>query len=213
MERDPITVRRTTPKSLVLFVVLVMTSFSMAPAVAQKKKSPPKSATPAKPVDELTRLRAEFVKATQDYKANLTQLIASYEKSVVKAQQKLDQSRVLYTQGLISKNDLEAAERALAEANDKVTETRQRVTNADAQIADTLVEAEAEKSLAKTKSLPKGSMLRTTAYIRYNGGASWALTDAWKVQRFFQDTFKHPLPIAVFGQGSIHDRWRLDHHN
>jgi hypothetical protein len=33
------------------------------------------------------------------------------------------------------------------------------------------------------------------------------------VQRFFLDAFKRPLPIAVFGQGSIHDRWRLDHHN
>jgi hypothetical protein len=21
------------------------------------------------------------------------------------------------------------------------------------------------------------------------------------------------LPVAVFGQGAIHDRWRLDHHN
>jgi hypothetical protein len=56
-------------------------------------------------------------------------------------------------------------------------------------------------------------MVTTAAYIRFNGGASWALTDSWKVQRFFLDTFKKPLPIAVFGQGAIHDRWRLDHHN
>ena len=33
------------------------------------------------------------------------------------------------------------------------------------------------------------------------------------MQRFFQDAFKKPLPVAVFGQGSIHDRWRLDHRN
>jgi hypothetical protein len=49
--------------------------------------------------------------------------------------------------------------------------------------------------------------------IRYNGGSGWALSEAWKVQRFFQDTFKKPLPVAVFGQGAIHDRWRLDHRN
>jgi len=49
--------------------------------------------------------------------------------------------------------------------------------------------------------------------IRYNGGAVWGLSDVWKVQRFFSDAFKKPLPVAVFGQGAIHDRWRLDHHN
>ena len=30
---------------------------------------------------------------------------------------------------------------------------------------------------------------------------------------FFQDTFQRSLPIGVFGQGAIHDRWRLDHRN
>lgn len=56
-------------------------------------------------------------------------------------------------------------------------------------------------------------MVSTVAMIRYNGAANWGLSDAFKVQRFFQDTFKRPLPVAVFGQGAIHDRWRLDHHN
>ena len=197
--------------SLAVLCFLIVTNTNTS---AQKKKSAPKpQATKTKPVDELTKLRAEYMKATQDYKTSLGQLLASYEKSAAKAEQKLSQSRELFAQGLIAKNDLESSEKALAEANAKVSETRQRMTNADAQIADTLVEAEAEKSLAKNKSLPKGSTLRTTAYIRYNGGASWALTDAWKVQRFFQDSFKRPLPIAVFGQGAIHDRWRLDHHN
>jgi hypothetical protein len=56
-------------------------------------------------------------------------------------------------------------------------------------------------------------MVKTASYIRYNGATMWGLSDAWKVQRFFQEAFKKPLPVAVFGQGSIHDRWRLDHHN
>ena len=88
-----------------------------------------------------------------------------------------------------------------------------QMAGADSQIADTLLEAEAEKNLAKVKPIPRGGMVSTTAMIRYNGGAAWALSDAWKVQRFFLEAFKKPLPIAVFGQGSIHDRWRLDHRN
>lgn len=195
-------------------VVTALLVLGCVPAAAQKKKTTTKAKpAPAKPVDELARLRDEFIKATKDYKASLEKLLASYENSAAKAETRLSQSRELFAQGLISKNDVAASERALAEANHKVAETRQRMDSADAQIADTLVEAEAEKSLAKARPMAKGSLLNTAAYIRFNGGASWALSDAWKVQRFFLDTFKKPLPIAVLGQGSIHDRWRLDHHN
>jgi hypothetical protein len=197
----------------------VMLILGSTPALGQKKatatRARPAKSKPAqaKPVDELTRLRDEFIKATNAYKASLEKLVASYEKNVAKAETRLSQTRELFAQGLVSKNDLEASERSLAEANDKVTQTKQRMNGADAQIADTLLEAEAEKTLAKSKPLAKGSLLKTAAYIRFNGGASWALSDAWKVQRFFLDAFKKQLPIAVFGQGAIHDRWRLDHHN
>jgi hypothetical protein len=202
---------RATSYALILAAVLVC---GCALVTAQKKKTTTKAkSAPAKPVDELTRLREEFIQATKEYKASLEKLLASYEKNVVSAEKRLSQSRELFAQGLISKNDVAASERTLAELNDKVTETKQRMKSAEAQIAETLVEAEAAKTLAKSKPMAKGSLLNTAAYIRYNGGASWALSDAWKVQRFFVDTFKKPLPIAVFGQGSIHDRWRLDHHN
>ena len=195
-------------------LIVVALLFHCWPAVAQKRK-PAAKAKPAqtKPIDELARLREEFIKATKEYKDSLEKLLASYEKSVAKAETHVTQSRELFAQGLISKNDVEASERALADASDKVTETKLRMSGADAQIADALVEADAERTLAKSKPMAKGSLLKTAAYIRFNGGASWALSDAWKVQRFFSDTFKKPLPIAVFGQGSIQDRWRLDHHN
>ncbi|MEO7970694.1 MAG: TolC family protein [bacterium] len=195
-------------------LIVVALLFACLPATAQKKKSTTKAKpVPAKPVDELAKLRAEFIQATKDYKGSLEKLLASYEKTVVTAEKRLTQSRELLAQGLISKNEVAASERSLADANDKVTETKLRMNSADGQIADALVEADAEKTLARTKPMAKGSLLQTAAYIRYNGGASWALSDAWKVQRFFLDAFKRPLPIAVFGQGSIHDRWRLDHHN
>jgi len=180
---------------------------------AQKKLASPKRANQPKPVDELAKLREEFIKATRDYKANLEKLLAIHEKNVRKAEDHVAQSRELFTQGLISKNDFEASERAVAEAKDKVTEVNQRIAGADTQIADTLLEADAEKKLAKSKPIPKGGLVKTASFIRYNGSAVWALSDAWKVQRFFLDAFKKPLPIAAFGQGAIHDRWRLDHHN
>jgi hypothetical protein len=179
-------------------------------AAATKKRT---KAKPAKPVDELAKLREEFVNATNEYKASLAKLRVSYEKDVTKAEKELAKSQELFAAGLISRNQVELNETQLAKARENVNDVDAKMKGADSQIADTLLEAEAAQKLAKSAPLARGGLIRNAAMIRYNGGAAWALGDAWKVQRFFQDAFKKPLPIAVFGQGSIHDRWRLDHHN
>lgn len=176
-------------------------------APAQKKK--------AKRVErqtELARLRDEFIKATKEYKASLTRLIELYERDVTKAEERLVQSQKLLSEGLISKNQVSENEVALARAKDKVNEAQRQMANADTQIASAFLEAQAEAQLARTP-LRRGALLRTTSYIRYSGSGGWNLSDAWKVQRYFMDSFRKQLPIGVFGQGAIHDRWRLDHRN
>ena len=50
-------------------------------------------------------------------------------------------------------------------------------------------------------------------FIRFNGGASWSLADAGKIEKFFSQTFGHALPISAFGQTATHDRLRFDHRN
>jgi len=119
----------------------------------------------------------------------------------------------LFDEGLVARKEIEENERLVAAEKDKVTETRRQMANADTQIADMLVEETAEQQLAKNPRLARGGFVSTTSFIRFNGAAAWGLNDAWKVERFFSDAFKKPLPIAVFGQGSIHDRWHLDHRN
>lgn len=187
--------------ALLLFLVAAVTTS------AQTKK--PKA---IRPVNQLAKLREEFVSATKEYKASLAKLLAIYERNVTRTEDKLSQSQKLFNEGLISKNQLAESETAVAAAKDKVSETQGQMGNADAQIADTLIEAQAEAQMSKT-SLRKGSLVSTTSYIRYSGAGTWALSDAWKVQRFFLDSFKKQLPVGVFGQGAIHDRWRLDHRN
>jgi hypothetical protein len=191
----------------------VGTRHSAAKTKTQTARSSKARSTPAKPKDELSRLREEFIKATNEYKASLEKLRQSYEKSLSKAEGELTKSQELFAAGLISKKTLEAGEAEVAQAKDKVADVNRRMTSADSQIADTVLEAEAEKTFARTRGIPKGGLLSTTAMIRYNGATVWALSDAWKVQQFFLNAFKKPLPVAVFGQGAIHDRWRLDHRN
>lgn len=184
-------------------------------AQAQRKKTarPPAKTAPGQQVDELSRLHDEYIKATKDYKESLQKLLALYQDSVKKAEQKRDQTQKLFDAGLIARVDLEKAELAVTNAGLKVSEAQQQINAADTQIAQTLVEVEGEKQIAKLGPIRKGSLIRTTSFIRYNGVGAWSLSQAGKIEMFFQQAFKRPLPIAVFGQGAIHNQWRLDHHN
>jgi hypothetical protein len=170
-----------------------------------------KKAVPAR--DELTKLREEYIQATKQYRISLEKLLTIYEENAKRAEAKLAQSKQLFADGLIARSQVEESEHALAVEEGKVADVQRQMSTADTQIANVLVEAQADAQIARSLRLAKGGLTRTTAYIRYNGGAAWGLGDAWKVQQFFSDTFHRALPVAVFGQGAIHDRWRLDHRN
>ncbi len=193
-------------------LVLLLGLFSVIFAISDHAQGKKAKSKPVPPVNELAKLQEDFIKATKEYKASLAKLQAIYERNVTRAEGKLAQTQALFKEGLVSKNQLAESETAVAAAKDKVSEAVRQMATADTQIADTLLEAQAEASMAKTP-MRKGSLLTTTSYIRYSGAGAWMLSDAWKVHRFFLESFKKQLPVAVFGQGSIHDRWRLDHRN
>ncbi len=180
---------------------------------AQKKSARPAKPTPTQAASVLSKLRDEYVKATNEYKASLQRLLGLYQEGLKKAEARRDKSESLFAQGLISKRELDDAERTVTDANLKVSGVQQQIGSADTQIAQTLVEVEGEKQLAKLGPIRRGSLVRTTSFIRYSGIGHWLLSQAGAIEVFFQQTFKRPLPIAVFGQGAIHNQWRLDHHN
>jgi hypothetical protein len=196
----------------VIALVLMLVCCLVVPA--QKKKPKSKKTEPSPPPQtELAKLREDYVSATKDYKSSLEKLLAIYEANVTKAEAKLVTTKKLLDEGLISKVQVEEQQRLVDQEKAKVTETQRQISGADSQIADVLVEADADAQLAKNLRLSKAKLIRTSSFMRYNGSGGWGLGDAWKIQRFFSDTFHKELPIAVFGQGAIHDRWRLDHHN
>jgi hypothetical protein len=180
----------------------------------QKKKtvSKPKPA-PAQNDNELSKLHDNYIKSTKEYKASLEKLLALYQASARKTEARVSQSKKLFADGLISLREVEQSDRAQADANLKVTEVQTQISGADTQIAQTLIEIEGDKQIAKLGPYAKGSLIKTSSFIRYTGAGSWVLSQAGKVEAFFQQAFKRPLPIAVFGQGSIHNQWHLDHRN
>lgn len=204
---------------LVLLTLIIL--ISAPSSFAQKKKAPTqkqtttaeKKTTPASSDNELSKLRDEYISATKEYKGSLQKLINLYQADVQKAEQKVKQIQQLLTEGLVSKREVEQSERALEDAKLKVTGAEQQLANADTQIAQVLLEVEGEKQAAKLGRQRKGTTITTASFIRYTGAGGWVLSQAGKIESFFQQAFKRPLPIAVFGQGSIHNQWRLDHRN
>ena len=195
---------------LTAWCVVIVTMLSVDVSAQRKTKKKP---APASPPTELTKLREEFIKATNEYKASLGKLLPFYENEVKRAEEKLEVSKKLLAEGLVPRAQVEENERALALAKEKIADTNRQLANAEAQIAGVLVEAAANEEIAKNLRLAKQRLVRTAAFTRFTGAGGWNVGEAWKIQRFFSDTFKKQLPIAVFGQGAIHDRWRLDHRN
>ena len=195
---------------LCAWLLLVAASFSVG--VSAQRKSKKRPAAPAQPT-ELARLREEYVKASNEYKTSLQKLLVIYEGNVKKAEEKLEQSRKLLAEGLISRVQFEESERGLATAKNEVAGIQRQITNADQQVASIFVETQAEKEISRNLRLARQSLVRTSSFTRFTGAPGWGLNEAWKVQKFFSDTFNKQLPIAVFGQGAIHERWRLDHRN
>ena len=183
------------------------------PVFAQKRSTHPKKSSKPPKQTELEQLRDRYVATTKEYKASLQKLLALYQGSLEKAEQHHENSQKLFEQGLLSKRDLEDAERVVTDAKLKVSTVEQQIAGADTQIAQALVEVETDKQMAKLPSARRGGLVQTTSFIRFNGAGHWLLSQAPSIESFFQQTFKRPLPVAVFGQGAIHDRWRLDHRN
>lgn len=197
-------------RAAALVVLLLLVSVTGA---AQKKSQPQPKKDETAPANQLSRLRDEYIKSTKDYKESLQKLLALFQKDVKKVEQRQEQMQKLLGDGLVSRREVEAAENAVAEAKLKVTGVEQQLAGADLQIANALIEIEGEKQMAKLGPMRRGSLVKTTSFMRFSGAGRWVLSQASLIESFFQQTFKRPLPIAVFGQGSIHNRWGLDHRN
>lgn len=193
-------------------VVLLLFVIASGVTLAQGRRKPLAPRKTKQASDTVEKLREDYIKATKEYKETAERLLAIHQANAKKAQDRLAQSQRLFAEGLISKRELEDSQRAVDQAQARVAEVGLQINQADTQVAETLLEVETDRRLAKAR-IPRGGLVRTTSFIRFNGAATWLLSNSGTIQGFFQQRFHKPLPIAVFGQGEIHNRWRLDHRN
>jgi hypothetical protein len=153
---------------------------------------------------------AELERRTREYQDALTRLIALEEQTVARAMADAERYRALAAQGAVARTDLEAVERAVTVARDRLDGTRREL----AESAQILVEAQAMSRLAE---LPRprspGEERSTPEVAEYRGVGSWSLGQVASLERFFTARFGRPLPVSALGQTTTHDRLGFDHRN
>jgi hypothetical protein len=170
------------------------------------------SAKRAKPQDQLEKVTADLVSATNQYKASVQALIPMYERALKEATETVEKRKQLFAEGIISKRDVETSEQAVKEAQARLDEARKQITESDHLIA----EARADLDMAKRiPAVPAGraGYSATAAIMRSNGSSGWSLARASQVQSFFNSKFGRALPISAFGQSATHNRMRFNHSN
>ena len=205
--------------SLLALGLALLVSTAALPATAQKRV--PASGTapvtrpqgPARPGEtdtaRLERLAAEVVRTTREYRASLERMLVIYQGDAESLAELVEVRRDLHQREIVSKRELEIAERLLAEAQAKVTETERWMQDADKIIGEATVHSE----IAKLPPLPSGGYLATSVFIRFNGSAPFSLAEVPRLERFFAGRFGRPLPISALGQSQAHDRIGFDHRN
>src|SRR5215471_1213664 len=207
-------------KMLHLRLMLASTWLVVGFAGGLNAQAQPGAAQPAPPANsqsEQARLREQLTQASREYKSNVEQLITIYDSDAKKAQERLAQVTELRDQGLAKRQDVETAADAFKVASVKLLEAQSQLKAVDVEVAEALVKAKVEDAPSSVGSIrgPRGtgSFVRNTAYIRYGGGRPWSLSDSGPIKQFFMVRFGRPLPIHVFGQSPLHDRWGYDHRN
>ena len=171
------------------------------------------SATMPAPKKSTPTIRIE---AANQFKASSNELLTIQGDEVSKAVAALDELRVLVSEGLIAKVELDDAEQKLAALRAQLQATQKQIVDADTMIA----EIKAEQELAKTDSAKPVKLVSkqygaftTAAILRYNGPLAWSIGGLDKIQSFFSAKFGRSLPTSAVGQSATHNRLGYDHHN
>jgi hypothetical protein len=158
---------------------------------------------------DLDSARAAQAEAARRYRASLDALVPLHEAAVARAAADVERRRALLAQGLIARIDVEAAERALAEARATEARTQEAIREADVLVA----EAEAVREIAALPLAVPGETQERPSLIRYAGAGRWSLAAVPALERFFKTRFGQPLPISALGQTAAHERLGFDHRN
>ncbi len=154
--------------------------------------------------DTLAETLVELEQKTREYQDTLARLLGREEQAVIRATATAERYRTLHVEGLVSRRDVEGAEQAVAEARDRVHETRSQL--ADSQRI--VVEAQALQRLAALPPVSLGEERSTSDVLEYRGASPWTLAQIASLEQFFAVRFGRSLPVSALGQTPLVDHLR-----
>jgi hypothetical protein len=188
----------------------------LEPAEASETKKPGGSSGPHRPArlapgpsppDQLSRLAAEVVRTTRQYRASLDNLRAIYERDVDEWERRAEEARAALGKDLAARPQLEEALFRLAAARQSLDEVLAWIAEAD----QLLLEAAVIDELSRLPRLKVGGYAETGTLVRFNGPARFGVDALPPIERYFLAAAGRPLPVSARGQTSLHDRMGLDH--
>jgi soluble lytic murein transglycosylase-like protein len=88
------------------------------------------------PTDSTEKFREDFIKASEEYRASLQQLMVQYESNLKNLTERSAKSKELYDEGLVSRREYEKTLCGIAEAQAKVNEVGKEIMNTEITIAE-----------------------------------------------------------------------------
>lgn len=192
------------PAAAVLLSWIFVAATLTPSALAQSAKRGP-SAVDA----ELARSRSEVLERTRETRAGAEKLLALNEAELKRITEEYMRRRELFYQGLISRNEVLQAERAVALVTLRIQEDRRFIAETDTALTEFTMRDE----LLRLPGLALGGYSESGGLLRFNGAAGFTLAEVGKIEQHFKQTFGRSLPISALGQTATHDRMRFDHRN
>jgi len=172
---------------------------------------------PSKTSNVITSSSGELIEATNEYKASSKELLTIQETEVSKAEAKLRELRMLVSEGLIAKAELDAEEQKLVALRAQLQATQKQIADSDIRVAQIKAEQDLAKkqATASVKLIAKqyGTLSTSAMMLRYNGPVAWSLGSLDTIQNFFSSQFGRSLPTRAVGQSATHNRLGYDHRN
>jgi hypothetical protein len=160
---------------------------------------------------QVARANADFENAARKNKASVEALIPHYDAALKLAKETVEKRKALFEQGLVARNELDAAEKAVTDAQTELDQARKQIVESDELIAE--AKAELTKPSASTGVNSIGRYTARAGVMRYGGTGAWTIAQASMVKGFFETKYGRDLPVSAFGQSVTHNRLGFDHRN